>query len=79
MTILAWTAPIQMRLPWRYDFDGAFPKWREPKLAYTHVANDDSYQLPLLAMTKADKAGIIVATIAAVAAVAMSVLGVVSL
>jgi hypothetical protein len=79
MTLVVSTRPIEMRLPWRYDFDSAFPKWREPKLAYTHVANDDSYQLPLLAMTKGNKAGIIVAALAGAAAVAMAVLGVVTL
>lgn len=74
-----WTASIPLLPAWREDFEGAFPKWRAPKLAYTHVANDDSYQFPLLAMTKGDKAGVIVAVVAGVAAVAMAVLGLVTL
>jgi hypothetical protein len=76
---LVWTAPIKLVPEWREDFTGAFPKWREPKLAYMHVANDDSHQLPLLAMTKGDKAGIIVAVVSGLAAVGMAILGVVSL
>jgi hypothetical protein len=66
------TIPIKVE---RENFDTAFPKSRQPKLAYVHVANDDRYQFPLLGLTRADKIGTITAVIMAAAASAAAVLG----